>query len=55
MRTLATPSFNNNSDSARPRILIVEVLGAGDSEDVRIEHKKDERKKDDRKGDEDSE
>jgi hypothetical protein len=47
MKNLPAPGYGNN-DSDRPRVLMVEVLGVGDSEDVRIE-----KKKDDRKGDED--
>jgi hypothetical protein len=49
MKNLPAPGYGSN-DSDRPRVLMVEVLGAGDSEDVRIE-----KKKDDRKGDDDQE
>ncbi|HTY03067.1 MAG TPA: filamentous hemagglutinin family protein, partial [Rhodocyclaceae bacterium] len=43
MKNLPAPSYGTKDD-ARPRILMVEVLGFGDSEDVRIERKPDEKK-----------
>jgi hypothetical protein len=43
MKNLPPPGYGNKDDS-RPRILMVEVLGVGDSEEIRIERKADDKK-----------